>query len=155
MEFHNQYKKVIVKEQRISRSQIQPHNIYRISVYKYTKGSTENIRETLFFCTGVLKLENKLYGLKLTDIKPENFFNWTKEVVKYPELLENDEELINFSELLPTMDIGGKRLYESYLKNSKFLKSYKRTPFRSYNLDGIKYVSKVFINKNILKDYYG
>lgn len=154
MVFANAYQQFIVKEQRIPRSQLEPHNIYRISLYKYSEGKTENIRKTLFFSTGVIRKENKLYGIKLSEIRPEMFFTWAKGIAKNKNILDEEKLLIGFNEIAPPLDIGGKRIYESYLKNSKIMKT-KNKPFRSYNFDGIKYVSKVFINKEILKKYYG
>jgi hypothetical protein len=152
--FSRQYRQFIQKEERISRMTIQPNDVYRISTYKYSDGKTRSLKgvdETLIFVTGVYK--NVIYGLKLSDLKPQYFFEWGKKIITDKEVLNEDKKLVLLSELAPSLDISGDRIYKAHIKNSELLKK-PQIPFRTYNLNGIKYVSKVYFKKEILERYY-
>lgn len=152
--FSRQYKQFIQKEERISRTLIEPNNVYRISTYKYSDGKTRSLRgvdETLIFVTGIYK--KTIYGLKLSKLKPNYFFEWGKKFINQPDVLNEDKALIEFSELSSIQDVTGDRFYNTYVKNSGILKK-PQIPFRSYTVSGIKYVSKVYFKKEILESYY-
>jgi hypothetical protein len=152
--FSRQYKQFIQKEERVSRTRIEPNNVYRISTYKYSDGKTRSLKgvdETLIFVTGMYK--KTIYGLKLSKIKPNHFFEWTKKIVSQKDVLNEDVELIKFSQLSPPIDMTGDRFYNTYVKNSAILKK-PQIPYRSYKLEGIKYVSEVYFKKEILESYY-
>jgi hypothetical protein len=152
--FSGEYKKFIKKESRISRTIISPNNVYRISTYKYSDGQTRSLRgldETLIFVTGVYK--KTIYGLKLSKLRPNIFFEWTKKIVKEKDILNEDTNLISFSQLSPPFDMTGDRFYRTYIKDSGLLKK-PQIPFRSYKMEGIRYVSEVYFKKEILESYY-
>lgn len=152
--FSRQYKQFIKEEERISRTKISPNNVYRLSIYKYSDGETRSLKgldETLIFVTGVYK--KTVYGLKLSKIKPELFFEWGKKIIKEKEILQEERELFEFSELSPAIGLSGDKFYNTYVKNATILKK-PQIPFRSYKLEGIKYVSKVYFKKNTLEKYY-
>jgi hypothetical protein len=152
--FSQEYKKFIKKESRISRTQITPNNVYRISTYKYSDGKTRSLRgmdETLIFVTGMYK--KTIYGLKLSKLKPNFFFEWSKKIVTEKDILNESNQLIKFSELSPPIDMTGDRFYKQYIKNSGLLKK-PQIPYRSYKLEGIRYVSEVYFKKEILESYY-
>ena len=152
--FSLEYKPYIFKESRISRTLIRPNNVYRISTYKYADGKTRSLRgldETLIFVTGIYK--KTIYGLKLSKLKPEFFFEWTKKIVRDTNVLNEDVELVEFSTLSPPYDLSGDRFYKTYVKDSGLLKK-PEIPFRSYKLEGIRYVSQVYFKKEILESYY-
>src|SRR6056300_662728 len=135
--FSRQYKKFIKQESRISRTQITPNNVYRLSTYKYSDGKTRTLRgedETLIFVTGVYK--KTIYGIKLSKIKPEIFFEWGQTIITEKDVLNEDNELVKFSQLSPPMDVTGDRFYKNYIKTSKLLKK-PQIPYRSYKLEGI------------------
>ena len=148
------YKGAIDTELRIKNTQITPMNAYRISTYIYSDGQTRSLRgvdETLIFVTGVYK--KTIYGLKLSKLKPNTFFEWTKKIVKQKDILNEDTNLISFSQLSPPFDMTGDRFYHNYIKNSGLLKK-PQIPFRSYKMEGIRYVSEVYFKKEILESYY-
>jgi len=152
--FSREYKKFIQTESRVSRTLIQPNNVYRLSSYKNVDGETRSLRgldETLIFVTGIYK--KNIYGLKLSKIKPSFFFEWSKKIVREPDVLNEDTELVHFSKLSPPFDMTGDRFYRTYVKDSSLLKK-PQIPFRSYKLEGIRYVSEVYFKKDILKTYY-
>lgn len=152
--FSGEYRQFIQKESRISRTIIKPNNIYRISTYKYSDGKTRSLRgldETLIFVTGIYK--KTIYGLKLSKLKPNFFFEWSKKIVRETDILNEDTELISFSKLSPPFDMTGDRFYRTYIKDSSLLKK-PQIPYRSYKLEGIKYVSEVYLKKEILEQYY-
>lgn len=152
--FSLEYRPFISKESRISRTLIRPNNVYRISSYKYVDGETRSLRgldETLLFVTGIHK--KVIYGLKLSKLKPEFFFKWTKGIVTQTDVLSEDVELVSFSKLSPPIDMTGDRFYRIHIKHSSLLKK-PQIPYRSYKLEGIRYVSEVYFKKEILEEYY-
>ena len=83
MSFVLQYKNLIESEVKLSKSQIKPRNIYRILVYEYADGERKSLagaKSTLVFVVGIF--EKQLFCLKISEIKPEKFFLWLKNVFK-------------------------------------------------------------------------
>lgn len=146
------YDPLIERERRISKSLIRPRNLYRISSYLNTEGEVQSmggIKSSLFFATGIY--EGKLHGLKISEIKPEYFFEWFSKIVDYDKRNEDSiNEMQELEDIVIMTDRGGKRLYEGFVKPSPVLKRF-GTPFRTYNMDGLKYISKVYFKKDILK----
>ena len=146
------YDPLIEKERRISKTLIRPRNLYRISSYLNTEGEVQSmggIKSSLFFATGIY--EKKLHGLKISEIKPEYFFEWFSKIVDYDKRNEDSiNEMQELEDIVIMTDRGGKRLYEGFVKPSPVLKRF-GTPFRTYNMDGLKYISKVYFKKDILK----
>ena len=71
MQFTNQYKPFIEKEERIAKNYIKPLEIYRISTYKYADGdikSLAGINSALVFSIGIY--EKKFNCIKISEIKP-------------------------------------------------------------------------------------
>lgn len=148
------YRKLIEKESRIARNSIKPNNAYRISTYKYKEGSTERLQgdnSTLLLVTGLY--EDKVYGLKISYIKPEIFFEWAKGIVTENKIFEKDKKLISFNELAPSRDRKGEVIYNEHIKKNSLLTK-PTIPFRSYSRDGIRYISEVFFRKDLLETYY-
>ena len=52
------------------------------------------------------------------------------------------------------MDIGGNRIYDTYIKNNKEFVA-KGAAFRTYKLEGIQYTTEIFLKKNVIEQYYG
>jgi len=137
---------------RISKTDIRPYGIYKISTYKYADGDRQTLRgleETLIFVTGIY--QRKVSALKLSNIKPLVFLNWLKKVVGVNSYTEGMKRI---NELKTPFDIGGNRIYDSYIKNNKDFVA-KGAAYRTYNLDGIQYATEVFLNEKTLKQYYG
>jgi len=152
MNYSSQYRGYIDMGDRISKTDIRPYGIYKISTYKYADGDRQTLRgleETLIFVTGIY--QRKVSALKLSNIKPLVFLNWLKKVVGVNSYTEGMKRI---NELKTPFDIGGNRIYDSYIKNNKDFVA-KGAAYRTYNLDGIQYATEVFLNEKTLKQYYG
>jgi hypothetical protein len=157
MNYSLRYKGMMNKGERVSKSQITPYGIYKISTYKYSEGARTNLRgddETLIFVTGVYR--KKVSALKLSNIEPVKFLNWFRKLSKGDdeELLESERKQIALYELATPFDEGGNRVYDSYIKNNKELVA-KGASYRTYSIGGIQYATEFYLKPNVLKQYYG
>lgn len=149
------YRPLIEREVRISRNLLKVNNLYRISTYKDVDGNSKRYSGSegnLFFVTGIY--ERKLYGLKVSLIKPQFFFEWFNELVESKSPILESNKMISLNELAPSSDIRGTNTYNNLIKNNPKLEK-PQIPYRVYKLDGIKYISEVFIKKSTLEMYYG
>jgi hypothetical protein len=151
------YKPLILEEKRVSRSAVQPYGVYRISTYKYADGNKESLSgndTTIIFVTGIY--EQKFSAIKLSSIKPEDFFKWFKKLEDKANKVLNEQKTTNVGlyDIATVYDRGGDRIYNSYVKTGIELKKIEN-PYRTYNKDGIQYMSEVFFKKNVLEEYYG
>ena len=152
MNYAPQYRGYIDIGDRVSKTDIKPYGIYKISTYKYADGDRQTLRgteETLIFVTGIY--QKKVSALKLSNIQPIKFLNWLKRVVGVNSYTEGKKRI---DELKTPFDIGGTRIYDSYIRNNKDFVA-KGAAYRTYNLDGIQYATEVFLNEKTLKQYYG
>ena len=157
MNYALRYKGMMDKGDRVAKTEIQPYGLYKISTYKYTEGKRTNLRgddETLIFVTGVY--QRKVSALKLSNIEPVKFLNWFKKLSKGDDeaLFEGDRTKIPLYEFAAPMDLGGNKVYDSYIKNNKDFVA-KGAAYRTYKLDGIQYATEFYLKNNILKQYYG
>lgn len=151
------YKPLILEEKRVSRSAVQPYGVYRISTYKYAGGNKETLtgtESTIIFVTGIY--EQKFSAIKLSSIKPEDFFKWFKKLEDKANGVLNEERTTNIGlyDIASVYDKGGERVYNSYVKTGIELKKLEN-PYRTYNKAGIQYMSEVFFKKDLLEKYYG
>ena len=142
---------------RVSKTNLQPYGVYKISTYKYADGNKERLagsEETIIFVTGIY--QKKVSALKLSNIPPANFFKWFKKLTKSDTLVKTALTLpqIGLYDLGETFDTGGDRVYNGYIKNNRDFVA-KGAAYRTYKLDGISYASEVFLNTNTIKKYYG
>ena len=146
------YRGLLESGGRVSKQSISPYGIYKISTYKYVDEGRQTLRgpeETLIFVTGIY--QRKVSALKLSNITPIQFLNWLRKVVGRNSY---NEGMKRIDELKTPFDIGGNRIYDSYIKNNvDFVK--KGAAYRTYNLDGIQYATEMFLNEKTLKQYYG
>ena len=152
MNYAPQYRGYLDKGERISKQQIAPYGIYKISTYKYADDGRQVLRgeeETLIFVTGIY--QRKVSALKLSNIQPLKFIQWLRKVVGTNSYKEG---MIRVDELKTPFDVGGNRIYDSYIKNNKDFVA-KGAAYRTYNLDGIQYATEMFLNEKTLKQYYG
>ena len=151
------YKPLILEEKRVSRSAVQPYGVYRISTYIYADGNKETLTgtdSTIIFVTGIY--EQKFSAIKLSSIKPEDFFKWFKKLENKAGKVLNEERTTNIGlyDMATPFDKGGDRVYNSYVKTGIELKKIEN-PYRTYNKAGIEYMSEVFFKKDLLEKYYG
>jgi len=148
----SKYRELLDSGNRVSKANITPYGIYKISTYKYVDEGRQTLRgndETLIFVTGVY--QRKVSALKLSNIPPVPFLNWLKKVVGTNSY---NEGMKRIDELKSPFDIGGNRIYDSYIKNNRDFVA-KGAAYRTYNLDGIQYATEMFLNEKTLKQYYG
>ena len=152
MNYTQQYTPYIESGNRISRADIKPYGIYKISTYKYVEEGRQTLKgqeETLIFVTGIYL--KKVSALKLSNIRPVKFLTWLKKVMGTNVYTEGKRGIY---ELKTPFDIGGNRIYDSFIKlESDFVA--KGAAYRTYNLKGIQYATEVFLNEKTLKQYYG
>lgn len=151
------YRGLLESGKRISKTDIEPYGLYKISTYNYVdKGRTtlKGVDETLIFVTGIY--ERKVSALKLSNIPPVQFLNWFKKIARSNDndVLNEDRSNIRLSELAIPMDMGGNKIYDSYIRNYKGFVE-KGAAYRTYKLDGIQFATEVFLKKNVLEQYYG
>ena len=155
MNYAPQYRGYINVGERVSKTNIRPYGIYKISTYKYADGDRTTLRgteETLIFVTGIY--QRKVSALKLSNIQPLKFIQWFKKIAGTNSYRGSSEENVRLDELKTPFDMGGNRIYDSFIKtNVDFVA--KGAAYRTYNLDGIQYATEVFLKKNILEQYYG
>lgn len=154
MPFALQYKSLIESEKRASKSSLIPRNVYRISSYEYADGEQKSLagaKSSLIFLIGIY--ERKLISLKISEIRPDIFFKWLKTI----QLKGLTEQKINESKSLDELIIldnkTGNKIFDGYVKG-KPIYNMKPSPYRTYNLDGIKYIQEVNFKKDILKSFY-
>lgn len=153
MPFVQQYNNIIESEKKVSKSLVRPRNIYKITSYQYVDGTKKSLsgpETAIIFVFGIY--DKKLIGLKITEIKPEDFFKWLKKLF----LANLTEEVIlessKLEELLVIGDKAGSRIYESYVKNKR-IGSTNKELYRTYNITGVKQISEVIIKKDYIKKY--
>jgi hypothetical protein len=155
MAFSLQYKPLILSEESVSKSQILPRNIYRITSYQYVDGTTKTLSGTktsIIFAIGITP-DKKLTCIKISDIKPDKFFKWLKPLFK-KGLTESDwttEQKLG--QLLILGDKQGSKVFNQFVKTNPI---YSKEPslYRTYNISGIKQIQEIRIKPDILKTYY-
>ena len=142
---------------RVSKGNIKPYGVYKISTYKYADGNKERLagsEETIIFVTGIY--QKKVSALKLSNIPPANFFKWFKKLIKSDGVVESvlESSQIGLYDLGDVFDTGGNRVYDGYIKNNRDFVA-KGAAYRTYNIDGIQYSTEIFFKQEILDKYYG
>ena len=152
------YKGMMTKGDRVSKAEIQPYGIYKISTYKYAEGTKTSLKgdaETLIFVTGIY--DKKVSALKLSNIEPTKFLNWFKKLANKADgdvLAEMKNPKKPLYEIAIPMDKGGNKVYDSYIRNNVAFVA-KGAAYRTYNMGGIQYATEFYLNPTVLKQYYG
>lgn len=155
MPFSTQYRPLILKEESVSKSQILPRNIYKITSYQYADGSTKTLSGTttsIVFVIGITS-DKKLSCIKISDIKPDVFFKWLKPLFRKALKDEDFQAEQKLAQLITLCDRQGSKIFNQYVKNSSIYKK-EPTPYRTYNISGIKQIQEIRIKPDILKSYY-
>ena len=143
---------------RVSKGNLKPYGVYKISTYKYADGNKERLagsEETIIFVTGIYK--KKVSALKLSEILPVDFFKWFTKLIKSNKLVKDNAlelETTALYDLGEIFDTGGNRIYDGYIKNNRNFVA-KGAAYRTYNLDGIQYSTEIFFKQDTLNKYYG
>jgi hypothetical protein len=155
MAFSLQYKPLILSEESVSKSQILPRNIYKITSYEYVDGTTKTlsgIKTAFVFVIGITT-DKKLTCIKISDIKPEKFFEWLKPIFRKGLTDADFATEQKLGQLLILCDRQGSKIFNQFVKSNTI---YKKDPsaYRTYNISGIKQIQEIRIKPDILKSYY-
>lgn len=148
-----QYKNLFDYGKRVTKQFIKmhPRNFYRISRYEYSDGDTKSlagIDSSIVFVIGVY--DNKVNCIKLNEVNPDIFLRWFPSLLKLSIKVENIDSIENDSDIIIESDLSGNQLFENKIKNKPIYNVNPR-PYRTYNLDGLQYIQKINLKKEILK----
>jgi len=146
MSYVTQYKQLFKKGRTISKNNIKPRRIYKIS--SYSKGDPM-ANERFVFVVGIV--ENKIHCLKLNDIQPKKFITFLNKIRDKRKPID-DETPIN--ELLLKFDIGGSRLFEQYIKKDINVYSKKLNSYRVYREDRITTIAEIQFEEEFLREIF-
>ena len=154
MSFSLQYKPFIEKEDAISKILVRPKNIYKIVYYQYADGTSKSLsgpKTAYVFVTGIY--DKKLVCLKISEIQPDKFFMWLKNLFQKSLTNERIDESKRLDEIMIRSDRNGSSLFSKYV-SGKSIFTQTKNPYRTYNMDGIRQISEVVIKKDTLKEYF-
>jgi hypothetical protein len=155
MAFSSHYKPLILREESVSKSQILPRNIYKITSYEYADGQTKTLSgstTSIVFVIGITS-DKKLTCIKISDIKPDKFFKWLKPLFK-KGLTESDWKAEQkLGQLLILGDKQGSKIFNQFVRSNQIYTK-EPTSYRTYNISGIKQIQEIRIKPDILKSYY-
>jgi len=151
MAFTRQYIKFLKPEVRVSRGEIKPRNIYRISTYKGGEPATKTGDQTRYvFVIG--KVDNKIHCIKMNDIKPLEFTKFINKLRDKRIPIKSDQAL---AELLKKFSKDGKQLFETYVRNNSQVYSSKLGNYRTYLLENIINVWEIRFEDGFLRELFG
>ena len=154
MSFTLQYKSLIESEKRASKTSLIPRNVYRISSYEFADGEQKSLtgqNSSLIFLIGIY--DKKLISLKISEVRPDIFFKWLKTIQLKGLTPQQIDESKSLDELVILDSKTGNKIFDGYVKG-KSIYNMKPSPYRTYNLDGVKYIQEVNFKKDVLKSYY-
>lgn len=156
MPFSLQYKPLIESETSVAKTLVLPRNVYRINSYKYSDGKQKTLSgttSTIVFVIGKTP-DKKLSCIKISDIKPEKFFQWLQKLYIKGLTEEKWNTAEKLEDLLIETDIKGSKIFNSFVKPDSIIYGDNPNLYRTYNLTGIKQIEEVKFKKDVLKSYY-
>lgn len=154
MPFSNQYNIFIKEFKPASKATLKAKNVYKIVSYDYADGTSKQltgVSTSYVFLIGIY--DSKLNCLKISEFTPVKFFNWLKGVFQKTLTEQKINESEKLSDIIARSDRGGSRLFTN-LKSSP-LYDIKPTPYRTYNLSGIKQIQEIVFKKSKLLEVSG
>lgn len=152
MTFIKQYREILKSEVRVSRNEIRPRNIYRISTYKGSTPITKVGEEARFvFVLGRIG-NDKIHCIKLNDIRPIYFTQFVNKLRDKRLPIPPDAPL---EAILKTFSRDGKLLFENYVKNNPKIYSPSLSTYRVYSLKDIVNVYEMRFEDEILQKMFG
>jgi hypothetical protein len=145
------YKEYIEKESRVSKSTVRPRNIYRISSYDYADKEARSLSgasSSLIFVIGMF--DNKISCIKLNNVDTGVFKKWIKTILKGGLNATQVDKMNSLEEVLLRSDDTGNQFFDSNVKGTAIYNSNPR-PYRTYNVDGLKYIQEVKLKKEFIK----
>jgi len=148
--YTRQYKSFLRPERRISRSQIRPRNIYRITTYRGGEPATKSGEEARYiFVIGIVG--NKVHAIKLNPIKPIDFTMFINKLRDKRIPIGSDQAL---DLLLKKFSKDGSGLFESYVKNNSKIYSRSLSNYRTYLLSSIVNVYEIRFEEDFLRGLF-
>lgn len=148
--YTRQYKSFLRPERRISRSQIRPRNIYRITTYRGGEPATKSGEEARYiFVIGIVG--NKVHAIKLNPIKPIDFTMFINKLRDKRIPIGSDQAL---ELLLKKFSKDGSGLFESYVKNNSKIYSRSLSNYRTYLLSSIVNVYEIRFEEDFLRGLF-
>jgi len=146
-----EYKEFLQPELRISRGEMKPLNIYRISTYRGGTPAYKGGEESRFvFVLG--KVGHKLHCLKLNEIKPIHF---TSLLYKLRDIRKKIGKNNKLSNLLKEFAIDGNKLFEQNIKPNSNIYGPGKNNYRIYIIGNIQHVWEIrfedFVLQKLLK----
>lgn len=150
MPFTNQYVTFLKPEYRISRGQVKPLNIYRISTYKDGDPPTKvGVESRYIFVIGIIG--DKVHAIKLNEIAPINFTNFLFKLREKRVPIGKDQRL---SLLLKHFAIDGKKLFEQHVRNESKIYGPGKNNYRIYKRSKIQNVWEIRFEDFFLKKLF-
>lgn len=149
--YTRQYITFLRPEKRISRSEIRPRNIYRITTYSGGEPVTKSGNEARYvFVIG--KVDNKyIHCIKLNEIRPNDFINFINKLRDKRIRIGSDQSL---ELLLKKFSKDGKSLFESYVKTNPKIYSPVLGNYRTYLLEKIQNVFEIRFEEGFLREIF-
>ena len=152
MPYASQYLSYVEAEIPVSRTLVRPRNIYRIKNYTDVDGKSHSYtgnNSAIVFVVGIA--EKKLWCVRITDVRPVQFWNWMKPMLR-KNLVINDK-IKRLEDILVTDTRNGKKIFENFVK-TKQIYNLEPNVFRTYNLNGVNLIEELKFDLNFLKATY-
>lgn len=150
MAYTRQYKQFLRPEIRVTKNEIRPRNIYRISTYATGNPPTKTGDDARYvFVIG--KIDNKIHCILLNDVKPIDFTMFINKLRDKRKPIKQDEKL---AELLKLFSKDGKTLFEDYVRNNPKVYSNKLNNYRTYFIDNIQHVWEIRFEDGFLRELF-
>jgi hypothetical protein len=151
MSYSRQYLKFVESEYKVGKGMVKPRNIYKIQSYEYADGSTKTLtgpNSNYIFVFGIFN--KKLLGIKFTEVSPDRFKVWFKTLFR-GGLTESDiDNAKELSELIKKSGRDGSEMFSSHIKGKPIYEG-KIETYRTYNIESIKQIKIVNLNKDYIK----
>lgn len=139
MSYIRKYNELMNPAIKISRAQIRPRNIYKITSYKGGSRTTTSGEDSRYvFVLG--KINNQIHCIKLNEIKPNDFSDLLFDLYDKRTDIKNQQPL---EDILKTFGIDGKQLFEQHIKRNGGIYGKGTNNYRVYSLDKIMDVSEI------------
>ena len=150
MAYTRQYKSFLRPEKRVSRNQIRPRNIYRITTYRGGEPPTRSGEDARYvFVIGIVG--HKVHCIKLNPIRPIDFTMFIRKLRDKRIPIGSDQAL---ELLLKKFSKDGSGLFEAYIKNNTKLYSRTLSNYRTYILSSIVNVYEIRFEQDFLQNLF-
>ena len=150
MAYTRQYKSFLRPEKRVSRNQIRPRNIYRITTYRGGEPPTRSGEDARYvFVIGIVG--HKVHCIKLNPIRPIDFTMFIRTLRDKRIPIGSDQAL---ELLLKKFSKDGSGLFEAYIKNNTKLYSRTLSNYRTYILSSIVNVYEIRFEQDFLQNLF-